>query len=308
MKTHVPVACVLAAFAGCGGPSEQKPATSPPSETPLTVAVVNYPLAYFAERVGGPHVEVVFLAPAGGDPAHWSPGPEAVLAYQEADLILLNGADYAKWIAQASLPAAKMVDTGAAYADQLIEFQETVTHAHGPEGEHAHPGVAFTTWLDPDLALEQARAIAAALAEARPVHKADFAQSLALLEADLAALATRFEAVAGAIGDAPLVFSHPVYQYLERRYGLNGRSVHWEPDSEPSEKEWHDLGDLLGQHPARWMIWEGEPLASVVTRLEELGLTSVVFDPCGNRPDEGDFLSAMDANLGRLEGAWSPGE
>jgi len=30
-------------------------------------------------------------------------------------------------------------------------------------------------------------------------------------------------------------------------------------------------------------------------------LGSVVFDPCGNRPADGDFLTVMEANAGNLE-------
>jgi zinc transport system substrate-binding protein len=52
------------------------------------------------------------------------------------------------------------------------------------------------------------------------------------------------------------------------------------------------------------MVWEGEPLTSVVARLEELGITSVVFAPGGNVPEEGDLLSVMGANADRLEAAW----
>ena len=63
-------------------------------DAPLSVYVVNYPLQYFAERIGGPDVRVVFPAPADGDPAFWKPSPEQIAAYQKADLILLNGASY----------------------------------------------------------------------------------------------------------------------------------------------------------------------------------------------------------------------
>ena len=69
------------------------------------------------------------------------------------------------------------------------------------------------------------------------------------------------------------------------------------------DHETTELEDLLASHPAQWMVWEGEPLVSVVARLDDLGLSSVVFDPCGNRPDEGDFLSVMESNVGRLEAA-----
>jgi zinc transport system substrate-binding protein len=49
------------------------------------------------------------------------------------------------------------------------------------------------------------------------------------------------------------------------------------------------------------MIWEGEPLQKSVAKLKEMGIESVVFDPCGNRPDSGDFISVMKANVGNLK-------
>jgi zinc transport system substrate-binding protein len=71
---------------------------------------VNYPLKYFAERIGGDHVRVEFPAPADVDPAYWNPALAGISAFQKADLILLNGAGYAKWIAKVSLPRSKIVD------------------------------------------------------------------------------------------------------------------------------------------------------------------------------------------------------
>ena len=77
---------------------------------PLSIYVVNYPLKYFAERIGGDHVRVEFPAPADVDPAYWNPDLAVISAFQKADLILLNGAGYAKWIAKVSLPRSKIVD------------------------------------------------------------------------------------------------------------------------------------------------------------------------------------------------------
>ena len=89
----------LAALLACGSGERADEArrTGPEAAEPLTVYVVNYPLRYFAERIGGELVRVVFPAPADVDPAHWSPDAETVAAYQAADLILLNGAGYARW-------------------------------------------------------------------------------------------------------------------------------------------------------------------------------------------------------------------
>ena len=72
------------------------PAANPKQN--LKIYVVNYPLQYFAERIGGDKVDVFFPAPSDVDPAFWTPGREVVRQYQQADLILLNGADYAKLV------------------------------------------------------------------------------------------------------------------------------------------------------------------------------------------------------------------
>ena len=91
--------------------------------------------------------------------------------------------------------------------------------------------------------------------------------------------------------------SHPVYQYLARRYGLQVASVHFEPDADPGARSWRDLDALRRRHPARWMLWEAPPLAETADRLRGLGVESIVFRPCGNRPQEGDYLEAMSRNL-----------
>jgi len=51
-----------------------------------------------------------------------------------------------------------------------------------------------------------------------------------------------------------------------------------------------ELNRILKEHPAKWMIWEGKPLLGSVQQLQALGVESLVFDPCGNKPDQGDFL------------------
>jgi len=269
--------------------------------SPLNVYVVNYPFKYFAERIGGKHVRVFLPVPADVDPVYWTPKISDIGAYQQADLILLNGAGYAKWVSKVSLPRSKSVDTSRGFKDRHITVKETMTHSHGAEGEHAHEGLAFTTWLDLSLAAKQAEVIANALTRKRPQHKEQFMANYQSLEKDLLALDSRIKALVTPNHTVPIIFSHPVYEYFEKVYVLNGESVHWEPDEKPTPSQIAELNKIYETHQAKWMIWEGAPIKSAVNVLERMGIQSAVFDPCGNVPLDGDFLSVMRQNIANLE-------
>jgi len=287
-----------------------KPADQSSSETSERTAakpqvyVANYPLKYFAERLGGDAVEVKFPAPGDEDPAFWQPDDNAIAAYQSADLILMNGATYSKWAEKVTLPESKLVDTSAGFKATYIEIQADSTHSHGPGGEHSHSGTAFTTWLDFIQAIQQAEKVSVALQELVSKDAAAQIKSrMVLLKAELESFHQRLLTCGSRLNHAPLVASHPVYHYWARRYGFNLQSVLWEPEVVPEEKAIESLQAILAKHPAKWMIWEGTPAPASVAKLTRIGVNSLVFDPCGNVPDEGDFMSVMKTNIDSLEKA-----
>ncbi len=273
----------------------------------MLVYVVNYPLAYFAGRIGGDQVQVEFPAPSNGDPAFWSPDAVTVGAYQRADLILLNGAGYARWVDRVTLPPSRLVNTSAGFQERYLFLESVATHSHGPQGEHSHGEVAFTTWLDPTLALQQARAIHQAFLEAWPQGEATFQAGWEVLQQDLQDLDRRFAEAIGSTPETPLLASHPVYQYAARRYGLQVESVHFEPDEDPGANGWRELEALRKEHPARWMLWESPPLPATAQKLRDAGVETLVFEPCGNRPEEGDYLTVMSRNAANLSRVFAGG-
>ncbi len=275
----------------------------PPSvaESKLSVYTVNYPLKYFAERIAREHADVVFPLPTGVDPAFWIPDTATIGQYQRADLIILNGANYAKWINTVTLPQLKFVNTSASFRDEYIKVDDVVTHRHGPGGEHAHTGIAFTTWLDFSNAAVQAKAIMTALSRERPEHQAAFERSFAILEKELLSLDDEIKAIVANQPNRPLLASRPVYHYFARRYGLNLKSVMWEAEEAPSDAQWAELLRVTKEYPAKWMIWEGKPNPVSVMRLQEMGVAGLVFDPCANTPQRGDFMSVMRGNVERLK-------
>ena len=287
----------LTMLPGCTDKQEEQTSqSSSEADSKPVVYVSNYPLQYFVEYMA-PWAEVRFPAAVTNDPAYWKPTAEEVSAMQQVDLIILNGASYEQWLKNVSLPPSKLVNTTAGLSDWLIPLAKSTTHSHGLEGEHEHSGTAFTTWLDMSLAAEQVRAITDALSARWPEHKTQLEQSFTALEKNLLALDEAIIKVVRVTQDRRVVFSHPVYQYFRKRYGINGKSVHWETGVMPDEAMWQELNKLIRDHPAKWMIWEGEPLPGIAARLKSMGIQSVVFDPCAARSSQEDFLSIMKTNI-----------
>jgi zinc transport system substrate-binding protein len=107
---------------------------------PVVVAV-NYPLAWFAERLAGGAAEVRLPVPPGTDPQFWRPRIAEIGAIQAADLILLNGAGFAAWTARASLPRSRSVDTSRAFRDRLIATEGLVHSDLRPRSAHRRSAV-----------------------------------------------------------------------------------------------------------------------------------------------------------------------
>ena len=236
-----------------------------------------------------------------GDPADWKPGSEAISQLQAADLVLLNGAGYESWLSWVTLPGALLVDTSAGFSDRLIPLTRETVHQHGPSGDHSHTGTAFTVWLDPTLAIEQANAIEEAISKLVPANEPEHRSRLNTLKGRLEELDKSLAGVFEKVSSRPLLFSHPVYQYLEARFGLNGASLHWEPEAEPGTNAWIDLQAILRGHPARLMIWEDDPVDATAKQLQQLGINVLTFHTASRLPATGDYFDVMTANIERLQ-------
>jgi zinc transport system substrate-binding protein len=68
----------------------------------------------------------------------------------------------------------------------------------------------------------------------------------------------------------------------------------------PDDAQWQEFDALREEHAAESMIWEDKPLEAIVDRLAERGVSVVVFRPCGNVPEEGDYMEVMRRNVERL--------
>ncbi|MEH6548504.1 MAG: zinc ABC transporter substrate-binding protein [Pseudomonadales bacterium] len=292
---------VIACLTACEGKGEGgENQLGVASQTP-TVVAVNYPLTYMAEQIAGDLLNVEFPVNADVDPAYWQPDVTQVVAVQQAELIFLNGAAYAQWIEKVSLPEEKLINTSAGFSDLLLPLERVATHTHGIAGEHTHADLAFTTWLDLQQAKLQAMAIYDALVGLLPEREAQLTANLAVLDQDFESLDQRWLVIGPRLAAEGVIFSHPVYQYWQRRYQVAGSSLHWEPDVEPEASEWRALDQPLQQKTIRWMVWEAEPLPVLRTELAARGIESLILPPVANRPTAGDMMTILNDATRELE-------
>ena len=283
---------VLLALLGCDDPS----APSRSSGSPPVVVASNHPLAFFVVRLARDRVEVRLPVPEGVDPDTWRPTGDDVAEMSGADLVVLNGAGYESWLDTASLPADRVLDSSSGFRDRYLPGEGGV-HSHGPGGEHSHAGTATHTWLDPDLAILQVQAILERLSSIIPAEQDAMQSNFGVLRRELLARSAGLEQAVNARSTTPVLFSHPVYQYLQRRYRMNGAAVDWTPDVTPDEADIAELDDLVAGQPTRWFVWTSEPSPANRALLEARGIESVVFDPAGARPTDGDYLDVLDRNV-----------
>jgi len=288
----VAVTVALMLCAGCSGKAES-PASSAGGDVKV-VYTTFYPTRYFAERIGGDAISVVCPLPDGADPIFWMPEAGVIGEYQKADLVIINGASFEKWVEKVSLPSSKIVDTAQPLKDGFVKFKNAVTHTHGPAGAHSHEGIDGHTWVDPLNAKVQAEQIKAALVKLVPESAEAMEANFKALAADLDALDEAFRALAKKDSGRVILASHPAYNYLAKRYGFKIFSLDLDPEGMPSDVSMAQIKKLVAEKKVRHILWEATPLKEISDALaKETGLTSVTFSPC-ELPDRAEIADGLD--------------
>jgi len=266
----VVVGTVAAAFAAGG---DSRPAD------PSSVVAAFYPLAYAAEQVGGAHIRVTNLTPAGVEPHDLELSPDDVATVKSAGTVLLMGHGFQPQLERAATDSNARVVT-------LLD-----TPGLGRVGNDPH------VWLDPVRYAVLVRAVGTAL------HYDPSA-----LLARLRALDRAYRTGIAHCARNELVTGHAAFGYLARRYGLRQVAVEGlSPEAEPAPRELARVVAAVRDSGATTVFTE--PLASprvARTVARETGTTVSTLDPLeGLTPREvdrgADYFTVMRANLGAIE-------
>ncbi len=199
-------------------------------------------VADWAAQVGGAHVAVTVLIPAGADVHTYQVSTGAVRSVRDADLVVLSGA---------GLEAGLTATVHASAAGPVVDLAETLPlvafgegAAHGEAAEAAEGARDPHYWLDPHLAAGAIARLRDALITVDPAHTDDYRANTSAYLAEVAAVDAAIEAVLSALPTERrlLVTFHDAYGYFARRYGLTVLGFVVEgPEEEPSAADLRDL-------------------------------------------------------------------
>jgi zinc transport system substrate-binding protein len=278
----------------------------------LTVAATIYPLADFAKKVGGEHVEVMTLTPPGVEPHDFEPTPRDLEKLDSSKVFIYNGAGLESWVDRVrhSLDPKKTVIVNATQSLNLLKIEEEHAHdeeEHGEEGHH-HGEWDPHVWLDPVMAEQQAARIRDALIQADPDHRTEYENNYRKLSERLSELDRKFSELTRKADIKEIVVSHAAFGYLAERYGLEQIAVAGlSPMDEPSPKAMEEILHVMKEHGIRHVFFETLANVKVAEAIrKETGAEALTLHPIeGLTEDEvrrgEDYFSLMQKNLENLK-------
>jgi zinc transport system substrate-binding protein len=246
-----------------------------------------YPLAFLAQRVGGPEVSVRNLTEAGAEPHDLELTPRRVQQVATADLVL-----YVRGFQPA-------VDDAVEEHGRRRSLDMTTL-----AGNAVRPGDPHL-WLDPTLMARFAEEVDDRLARLDRAGEPRTQGRAHRLGAELRALDNEYRAGLAQCAQRTIVTAHDAFGYLAARYGLREVGIAGlSPEAEPSPARIAEVAAVARREGVRTVFYEGlvDPaVARVVAR--EVGARTAVLDPVEGVARGEDYFTVMRRNLGTLRQA-----
>ena len=264
------LSAVALVAAACSGGDTDKESTSNKEEDALSIYTTVYPLQYFAERIGGDHVDVSSIYPPGANEHTFEPTQKDMMALADADLFFYIGLGLEGFVEKAKTTLAneqvKLVATADDVSEELLHISTGHVHAEGDghdhEGEESHEEDEAHehdshVWLSPIISKDLAAVIKDELVTAMPEHEEVFTENYDALAVELDDLNADFEAMAKNASKKTFFVSHAAFGYIAGHYGLHQVPVAGlNSQSEPSQKELMKIVDLAKEEKIKYIFFE----------------------------------------------------
>lgn len=278
----------------------------------MRVAASILPLGDFCRQIGGDKVEVQVLIPPGASPHTFEPSPGVLAGLSQAKVLVYIGAGLEPWIEKfiRALPKNKPAMVEAVHGLDLIT--EIPRHAkevpspgkpqHAQKAGHSHEHGSGNPhiWLDPILAQDICRRLAAAFIQMDPANRAGYEANLNTYLEKLAQLDQFIAGTTASFQLRQFVSFHPSFTYLARRYNLQEVGIiEVAPGREPTPRALKNIMKAIHHYGIKVIFSEPQfspRLAEVLA--QEAGVSVLSLDPIGGRPPYGDdYLAMMKYNV-----------
>jgi zinc transport system substrate-binding protein len=328
------VVLILSVLAGCSEP------TTKIVDEKINVYTTFFPLYDFTRQIGGEHVNVVNLVPAGVEAHDWTPKSRELSDIRKAQVFVYNGAGFEGWVedflgslekadvplvieATKGLDLIEIANSDVKATKDEHAHEDEHGHEHGHADEHAHEKSANAdkeathdhdhgnvdphVWLSPLQAKEMSKNIFDALVKVDPKHKADYEKNFTAFDAKLDELHKFYKDSLAGTKRKEIVVQHEAYGYLCRDYGLTQKAIMGiSPDAEPTAQDMKSISDFVKKHDVKYILFEELVSDKVAKTLaDDLNIGTLVFSPVEGLTEEQDkagetYITMMEKNLTNL--------
>ncbi|HEY2757206.1 MAG TPA: zinc ABC transporter substrate-binding protein [Pseudolabrys sp.] len=231
------------------------------------IAVVAAENAYgdIASQIGGNRVAVTsILSNPNQDPHLFETAPGTVRTLSEAQVVVLNGADYDPWM-------EKLLKAGPRAGRAVIS---AATLMGRKPGDNPH------LWYDPATMPKVAAALADAFSKADPAHAGDYAARLKTTLAALDRIDARVAQMKAKFAGQTVTATEPVFGLMTGAIGLKMRNESFQlsmmNDTEPSARDVAAMEDDLRGRKVKVLIYNSQVTEKLTERLRDIAMKAKV--------------------------------
>jgi zinc/manganese transport system substrate-binding protein len=218
-----------------------------------------------ARQVGGDRVEVVsIMNNPDQDPHLFETTPGVVRQIANAQIVILNGANYDPWMEKLLAAAPRPGRSVIAVADLM----------RAKTGDNPH------LWYDPTTMPAVAKSVAAALAKADAAHASDYAARLATTLGSLDRIGQRAAQIKAKHAGAAITATEPVFGPMADALGLIMRNQRFQlammNDTEPSARDVAAFENDLKQHKVKLLLYNAQVSEKLTLRLLDIAKAAKV--------------------------------
>ncbi len=266
----------------------------------LSVVASFYPIAHFAQQVGGDKISVTNITPASTEPHDFEPTARDLIRISQAKLFIYNGNNVDSW-------GDKVKSDIVARGGTVIKMSDALTSLPSSE-ESGQLDPHF--WLDPILAQQEITVIRDRLVKIDPTNAGTYQHNAQAYIDQLTALDQSYRTGLANCQLHDIVTSHAAFGYLAQRYGFTQIPIAGiSPDQEPSPQKLAAIAHLVKQKNIHYIFFETlvSPKLSE-TIASETGAQTLSFNPLEGLTDQEiaagkTYLTEMQTNLTHLRTA-----